>query len=291
MGRLIRAVGGDEFIKISVMDGRDIVERARQIHDLSPTACAALGRTLCACAMMGDMMKEDNASVTVRINGGGPIGSVVAVSDCGGNVRGYVDVPGCELPLRADGKLDVGGAVGRDGLLTVSRDIGLREPYIGSTALVSGEIGDDFTRYYVESEQVPAAVGLGVLVDTDRSIRAAGGFIVQLMPGAPEGLIEKLEDNIFLMDALTTILAEDGLEAVLDQVMRGLEPHVVEEHPLGYVCTCSRERIGKALESIGAQALNELAAEEKDVTVDCQFCGRQYVFSPGELRGMAGVQG
>ena len=153
MGRLIRAVGGDEFIKISVIDGRDIVERARQIHDLSPTACAALGRTLCACAMMGDMMKEDDASVTVRINGGGPIGSIVAVSDCGGNVRGYVDVPSCELPLRADGKLDVGGAVGRDGLLTVSRDIGLREPYIGSTALVSGEIGDDFTRYYVESEQ------------------------------------------------------------------------------------------------------------------------------------------
>ena len=288
MGRLIRAVGGDEFIKISVMDGRDIVERARQIHDLSPTACAALGRTLCACAMMGDMMKEDDASVTVRINGGGPIGSIVAVSDCGGNVRGYVDRPGCELPLRADGKLDVGGAVGRDGLLTVSRDIGLKEPYIGSTALVSGEIGDDFTRYYVESEQVPAAVGLGVLVDTDRSIRAAGGFIVQLMPGAPEGLIGKLEDNIFLMDALTTILAEDGLEAVLEQVMRGLEPHTVEEHPLSYVCPCSRERIGRALESIGAQALTELAAEEKDISVDCQFCGRQYAFSPAELRGLAG---
>lgn len=288
MGRLIRAVGGDEFIKISVIDGRDIVERARQIHDLSPTACAALGRTLCACAMMGDMMKEEDASVTVRINGGGPIGSIVAVSDCGGNVRGYVDHPGCELPLRSDGKLDVGGAVGRDGLLTVSRDIGLREPYIGSTALVSGEIGDDFTRYYAESEQVPAAVGLGVLVDTDRSIRAAGGFIVQLMPGAPEGLIQQLEDNIFYMDTLTTILAEDGMEAVVDQVLRGLEPHMVEEHPVAYVCTCTRERIGAALESIGSQALTELAAEEKDVTVDCQFCGKQYVFSPAELRTMAG---
>lgn len=288
MGRLIRAVGGDEFIKISVMDGRDIVERARQIHDLSPTACAALGRTLCACAMMGDMMKEADASVTVRINGGGPIGSVVAVSDCGGNVRGYVDHPGCELPLRGDGKLDVGGAVGRDGLLTVSRDIGLKEPYIGSTALVSGEIGDDFTRYYAESEQVPAAVGLGVLVDTDRSIRAAGGFIVQLMPGAPEGLIEKLEDNIFYMDALTTILAEDGLEAVLDQVLRGLEPHTVAEHTVEYVCPCTRERVAAALESIGAEALHGLAAEEQDVTVDCQFCGRQYVFSPAALRAMAG---
>lgn len=288
MGRLIRAVSGDEFIKISVMDGRDIVERARQIHDLSPTACAALGRTLCACAMMGDMMKEEQAAVTVRINGGGPIGSLVAVSDCHGNVRGYADNPTCELPLRGDGKLDVGGAVGRDGLLTVSRDIGLKEPYIGSTALVSGEIGDDFTQYYAESEQVPAAVGLGVLVDTDRSIRAAGGFIVQLMPGAPETLITRLEDNIFYMDALTTILSEDGLEAVLEQVMKGLEPHVVEEHPLGYVCPCSRARIKTALGSIGAEALEGLAAEEQDVKVDCQFCGKQYSFTPAELRALAG---
>lgn len=288
MGRLIRAVSGDEFIKISVMDGRDIVERARQIHDLSPTACAALGRTLCACAMMGDMMKEEQAAVTVRINGGGPIGSLVAVSDCHGNVRGYADNPACELPLRGDGKLDVGGAVGRDGLLTVSRDIGLKEPYIGSTALVSGEIGDDFTQYYAESEQVPAAVGLGVLVDTDRSIRAAGGFIVQLMPGAPETLITRLEDNIFYMDALTTILSEDGLEAVLEQVMKGLEPHVVEEHPLGYVCPCSRARIKTALGSIGAEALEGLAAEEQDVKVDCQFCGKQYSFTPAELRALAG---
>ena len=143
---------------------------------------------------MGDMMKEEDASVTVRINGGGPLGSVIAVSDCGGNVRGYVDEPGCDLPVRADGKLDVGGAVGRDGLLTVSKDIGLKEPYIGSTELVSGEIAEDFTRYYVESEQVPAACGLGVLVDTDCTIRAAGGFLVQLMPGAPDGLIEKLEE-------------------------------------------------------------------------------------------------
>ena len=287
MGTIYRAVGGDEYVKISVIEGRDIVEQARQIHRLSPTACAVLGRTLCAAAMMGDMMKEDKASVTVRIEGGGPIGCVVAVSDSGGNVRGYVDHPGCELPLRADGKLDVGGAVGTNGLLVVSRDIGLREPYIGSTQLVTGEIGDDFTRYFAESEQVPSAVGLGVLVDTDCTIRAAGGFIVQLMPGAPDGLIEKLENNIFYMDALTTILAEDGPEAVLEQVMKGLDAHLVEQHAALWRCPCSRERVAAALESIGAEALGEMAEDGKGADVDCQFCGAQYAFDTEELRQMA----
>ena len=287
MGTIYRAVGGDEFIKISVIEGRDIVEQARQIHHLSPTASAALGRTLCAVSMMGDMMKEDNASVTVRIEGGGPIGCVVAVSDSAGSVRGYVDHPGCDLPLRADGKLDVGGAVGRNGLLVVSKDIGLKEPYIGSTQLVTGEIGDDFTRYYAESEQVPAAVGLGVLVDTDCTIKAAGGFLVQLMPGAPDGLIEKLEDNIFYMDALTTILAEDGPEAVLAQVMKGLDYHLAEQHEALWRCPCSRERVAGALESIGAQALSEMAEDGKGADVDCQFCGAQYAFSAEELRAMA----
>ena len=291
MGKIYRAVGGEDYIKITVMEGRDIVEQARQIHKLSPTASAALGRTLCAVSMMGDMMKEENASVTVRINGGGPLGSVVAVSDCMGDVRGYVDEPGCELPLRSDGKLDVGGAVGRDGLLTVSKDIGLREPYIGSTALISGEIAEDFTRYYAESEQVPAAVGLGVLVDTDRSIRAAGGFIVQLMPGAPDGLIEKLEDNIFFMDTLTTILDEDGPEEILNQVMKDLKPRVMEIHDVEYRCPCSRERVSAALQSIGAESLREMAGDGRNVTVDCQFCGRQYSFSAEELREMADCSG
>ncbi len=287
MGTIYRAVGGEEYVKISVIEGRDIVETARQIHSLSPTACAALGRTLCAAAMMGDMMKEEKASVTVRIEGGGPIGCIVAVSDSGGSVRGYADHPGCDLPLRADGKLDVGGAVGTDGLLVVSRDLGLKEPYIGSVQLVSGEIGDDFTRYFAESEQIPAAVGLGVLVDTDRTVRAAGGFIVQLMPGAPDGLIEKLEDNIFYMDALTTILAEDGPEEVLAQVMKGLDPHLAERHGAQWLCPCSRGRVAAALESIGAEALSGMAEDGAGADVDCQFCGKRYAFSPEELREMA----
>lgn len=172
------------------------MERAREIHGLSPTASAALGRTLCGASMLGELMKEEDASLTIRVNGGGPVGSVIAVSDSSGNVRGYVTEPKADLPLRKDGKLDVGGLVGTDGMLTVSRDIGLKEPYVGSTELVTGEIAEDLAQYMVESEQIPAAVGLGVLVDTDRTIKAAGGFIVQLMPGAPEELIAKLEDNI-----------------------------------------------------------------------------------------------
>lgn len=287
MDRIIRATAGDGMIKMAVISARDMVERAREIHALSPTASAALGRTLCAASMLGEMMKEDKASLTIRINGGGPIGSIVAVSDSEGYVRGYVTNPACDLPLRADGKLDVGGAVGRDGMFTVSRDIGLREPYIGSTELVSGEIAEDLTRYLLESEQVASACALGVLVDTDRTIKAAGGFIVQLMPGADEGLIAKLEDNIFMMDALTTILAEDGAEAVFNQVLAGLEHHIVGEVPVGYRCTCSRERVSGALKVIERAELEEIIAEGTNCEIGCQFCDKVYVFSPDDLRSIA----
>ena len=284
MDKIIRATAAEGFVKMAVADARDTVERARSIHACSPTAAAALGRTLCAASLLGDAMKEEKASLTIRINGGGPIGSVVAVSDSGGNVRGYVENPQIQLPLRADGKLDVGGAVGRDGMLTVSRDLGLKEPYIGSTALVSGEIAEDLTAYLTESEQVPSACALGVLVDTDRSIRAAGGFIVQLMPGADETLIAKLEDNIFLMDQLTTILAEDGAEAVFAQVLKGLEYHVVSETPIEYRCYCSRERVTEAIRSIGPEELDDVISEGRDVTVSCQFCEKTYTFTPDELK-------
>jgi molecular chaperone Hsp33 len=286
MGKIIRAVAGDDFIKIAIIEARDIVERARLIHGLSPTASAALGRTLCAASLMGNMMKEEDAAVTVRINGGGPIGSILAVADCEGNVRGYVDEPGVDLPLRSDGKIDVGGAVGCDGTLTVSKDIGLREPYVGSVNLISGEIAEDFSAYYVESEQIPAACGLGVLVDTDCSIRAAGGFIVQLMPGAPDGLIEKLEDNIFFMDQLTTILDEDGVDNVVQQVLKDMEPEIVERHGVEYRCYCSRDRVREALKGVGADALGEMIAAGEDITCSCQFCDAAYTFSPDELQAL-----
>ena len=286
MDKIIRATAADGFIKMAVITAKDTVERARQIHSLSPTACAALGRTLCGASLLGQAMKEEKATLTVRINGGGPIGSVVAVSDCEGNVRGYVENPHCELPLRADGKLDVGGAVGRDGMLTVSRDLGMREPYIGSVALVSGEIAEDLTSYLLESEQVPSACALGVLVDTNLSIRAAGGFIVQLMPGAEDALIEKLEDNIFMMDQLTTVLDEDGYEALFRQVLAGFDWHTVGEYPVAYRCYCSRERVEQALSVIDPKELDEIIAEGKEISVSCQFCDKKYSFRPDELKAL-----
>ena len=288
MDEIIRAVSADGFVKMQVITARATVQRAQDIHHLTPTTSAALGRTLCAASMLGELMTEDDASLTIRVQGGGPIGSVIAVSDHEGNVRGVVGDASVDLPLRADGKLDVGGAVGRDGMFTVSRDIGLREPYIGSTALVSGEIAEDLAAYLVESEQIAAASGLGVLVDTDRSIKAAGGFIVQLLPGAPESLIEKLEDNIFLMDQLTTILAEDGPEAVVEQVMKDLSPEIVERHPVEYRCYCSRDRVRGALGTVGADALREMIADGQSVEVSCQFCDAVYHFATDELQALLG---
>lgn len=283
MDRIIRATAGDGYIKMAVITARDTVERARAIHSCAPTACAALGRTLCAASLMGQAMKEENATLTIRINGGGPLGSVVAVSDCNGNVRGYVDNPALDLPLRSDGKLNVGAAVGRDGMITVSRDIGLREPYIGSVELTSGEIAEDLTAYLLESEQVPSACALGVLVDTDRSVRAAGGFIVQLMPGADEEMISRLEENIFMMDQLTTVLDEDGAEELFRQVLKGFDYHTVGEYPVDYRCYCSRERVGEALTCIDRSELDEIAAEGRDISVSCQFCDSVYSFSPAEI--------
>lgn len=283
MDKIIHATAAEGAVKMAVITARGMVQRAREIHDCSPTAAAALGRTLCAASLLGESMKEEKASLTIRINGGGPIGSVVAVSDSEGYVRGYVDNPLVHLPLRSDGKLNVGGAVGRDGTLTVSRDIGLKEPYIGSTALVSGEIAEDVTAYLLSSEQVPSACALGVLVDTDRSIKAAGGFLVQLMPGADESLIDKLEENIFLMDQLTTILDEDGTDAVFAQVLKGMEYHLVGEAPVGYRCPCSRERVEEALACLEGSELDEMANQGEAIRVSCEFCGAEYAFSPAEL--------
>ena len=284
MDRILRATAADGFIKMSAVSAKETVQRAKDIHNSTPTTAAALGRTLCAASMLGNLLKEDNGSLTIRINGGGPIGSVIAVSDSKGYVRGYVTNPAVDLPLRSDGKLDVGGAVGRDGMLTVSRDIGLTQPYVGSTELVSGEIAEDLTAYLLESEQVPSACGLGVLIDTDLSVKAAGGFIVQLMPGAPDEYIDVLEENIFMMDQLTTILSEDGLEAVFEQVLKGLPYHIVDEDEVGYRCYCSRERVGDAILGVGEGELESMINEGKDIDVSCQFCDTVYTFTPDDLR-------
>ena len=284
MDRILRATAADGFIKMSAVSAKETVQRAKDIHNCTPTTAAALGRTLCAASMLGNLLKEDNGSLTIRINGGGPIGSVIAVSDSKGYVRGYVTNPAVDLPLRSDGKIDVGGAVGRDGMLTVSRDIGLTQPYVGSTELVSGEIAEDLTAYLLESEQVPSACGLGVLIDTDLSVKAAGGFIVQLMPGAPDEYIDVLEENIFMMDQLTTILSEDGLEAVFEQVLKGLPYHIVDGDEVGYRCYCSRERVGDAILGVGEGELESMINEGKDIDVSCQFCDTVYTFTPDDLR-------
>ena len=290
MGQILRVIAEDEQIKMAVITAPDMVEEARRIHALSPTACAALGRLMLGASLLGNALKGEKDSLTLRLNGGGPIGSVVAVSDSEGNVRGYADEPQADLPTRADGKLDVGGLVGRAGTLTVSRDLGLREPYIGSVELVSGEVAEDLTAYLVESEQIPSACGLGVLVGTDRHILAAGGFLVQLLPGAPEELIQKIENNLFLMDQLTTILHEDGAEEVINQVLRGFQYEILSREEVFWRCLCSRERVAAALKSTGEETLRELAAEGNETEVRCEFCGKEYLFSPEELTALAEVQ-
>lgn len=283
MDRIIRAIAADQYIKMSVIDAKDLVQRAVDIHHCSVTSSAALGRTLCAASLLGDMLKEEDASVTVRINGGGPAGTLVAVSDSSGNVRGFMDNPSAELPARKDGKLDVGGIVGKDGLITVSRDLGLKEPYIGSTELISGEIAEDLTSFLVNSDQVASACGLGVLVNPDGTIRAAGGFLVQMMPFAPDEIITKLEDNIFFMDQLTTILDEDGAEELFEQILKDLDHEVLSESPVEYRCYCSRENVARALKSIGNEEITDMIREGKEITVGCQFCDSSYVFSITDL--------
>ena len=286
MDRIIHAHSTDGFIKMSVIFAADTVSRAAQIHHTSPTASAALGRALCAASLLGNAMKEENGSLTIRINGGGSLGSIICVSDSGGNVRGLVENPAADAPCREDGKLNVGEIVGKDGLFHVSKDIGLREPYIGSTRLVSGEIAEDLTAYLLESEQIPSACGLGVLVGTDASILTAGGFVVQLMPGADEAIIDKLEDNIFYMDQLTTILLEDGPEEVFRQVLKGVEYTVTETEPVEYRCFCSRERVSKVLAALDAEDIRDIVVKNEPVSVSCQFCDNIYSFTPEEIAGL-----
>ena len=287
MGKIIRAVAGDDFIKIAVIEGRDIVERARQIHGLSPTASAALGRTLCATSLMGNMMKEEDAAVTVRINGGGPIGSVLAVADCEGNMRGYVQNPQIALMEKYRGKLDVGAAVGTDGMLTVIRDLNLKEPYVGSIELVSGEIAEDVTAYFAQSEQIPTACALGVLIDTDQSVRAAGGYLIQVLPGATDEVIDRVEAGIQAMGSVTSML--DGgatAEDMLQMVLLGFNLEILETTPVEYRCYCSRERVESTLLSLGKDELQQMVDEGESAHVECQFCDTDYTFTPDDLRAL-----
>lgn len=281
---LVRGMTMDGFVKVVAIRSTNMVSRAAQIHGTTPNATAALGRALTAASMMGNMQKVENGSMTLQIRGGGPIGTITCVSDPKGNVRGCVTNAKVPFVEKYQGKLDVGATVGVDGYLTVIRDLQMKDPYVGSTPLVSGEIGDDVTAYFAQSEQTPTACALGVLIDRDYSVKVAGGYLVQLLPGAPDEVIDKLEQGIQRAGAVTTML-EAGLtpEDILGQVCGDLGVVFMETTEIGYKCYCSRHRVTSALISLGRQELTEIMEEGKDFPVECQFCDTVYKFTPEDV--------
>ena len=285
--RIIRAISSDGLVQAAAICSRDLTERARQIHKTLPVATAALGRTLAGTAMMGNPLKGQGASLTLQIKGGGPLGTILAVADTDGNVRGYVTNPRVDLPLRADGKLDVGAAVGAGGTMTVIKDLNMREPYVGTVDLLGGEIAEDIAGYFVESEQIPTACGLGVLIDRDQSVRAAGGYLIQLMPGYTEDTVVMVEGGIMAAGNVSAILDKDpDPEHMLRQVMSDFDLKILESSEVEYRCYCSRERVERALLSLGADELASIVREQGGCQMSCQFCDTVYDFSAEELNAM-----
>ncbi len=288
MDQIIRMLAKDAPVKAMAIQGRDLVERARSIHHTLPVATAALGRTLMAASMMGNQLKEEDGSVTLRFSGGGPLGNILAVSDSEGNVRGYVQNGQIELPLKGPAKLDVGAAVGTDGSLTVIKDLRLKEPYVGTVPLVSGEIAEDITAYFAESEQIPTACALGVLVDKDLSVAAAGGYLIQLLPGADDAVIDRIEAGIQRVGTVTQHLSKGmTAEELLREVLAGFDLELLETVPVEYRCYCSRERMKNALRSMGKQELRALIAEQGRAELTCQFCDAVHIFEKDELEALA----
>lgn len=283
--RIVRAISTDGMVQAAAICSRDLTERARQIHKTLPVATAALGRTLAAASMMGNALKSDDASLTLQFKGGGPLGTVLAVSDNEGNVRGYVTNPHVDIPLRKDGKLDVGTAVGHEGTLTVIKDLHMKEPYVGTIDLLGGEIAEDVAGYFVESEQIPTACALGVLVDRDQSVKAAGGYLIQLMPGAAEDTIAKVEGGIMAAGAVSAILEKnDDPEAMLRTVMSDFDLKILETCPVEYRCYCSRERVERALISLGRTELEQMLSEQGGCQLTCQFCDAVYEFTAEDIQ-------
>lgn len=282
--KIIRAIARDAGIQITVAQTHDIVERARQIHKTLPVATAALGRTLTAASIIGDQLKSEDGSVTIQVKGNGILGSIIAVSDNKGNVRGYLQNPAADLPLREDGKLAVGTAVGA-GYLMVIKDVGMKEPITGTVALVSGEIAEDITRYFAESEQIPSACALGVLVDTDQSVRQAGGYLVQLMPNVTDEEIARLEQGIAAAGSITTMLEQGNTpEEIARRVLSGFDVEILGQEPIAYQCNCGTEKVSRALISMGREELQNLITEEEKIEITCQFCDKIYHFSREQLQ-------
>lgn len=284
MGKLIRCITSDGAIMVSAIDSTDIVAKAEQLHKTSAVITAALGRLLTAGAMMGNMLKGEKNTISVKIDGGGPSGAITVSADSVGNVRGYAVNPVVEIPLKPNGKLDVSGAVGNMGNLFVNKDLGMKEPYNGFVPIVTGEIAEDITSYYATSEQIPTACALGVLVNPDLTVRRAGGYIIQLLPAADDAVITKLEENLSVARPVTELLdAGQDIEEIVRNVLSGFETEVLYTEYPEYKCKCSRERIEGILAGLSLEDLTEMAKDEKGTNVKCHFCNKDYNFTPEEI--------
>ena len=283
---ILRATAADGYIRAFAASTKGTVEKARQLHNTTPVATAALGRLLTAGAMMGVMLKNDKDLITLQIKGDGPLEGALVTADCKGMVKGYVFNPDVEVPNLAPGKLNVGAAIGQ-GFLTVIKDLGLKEPYVGKTELISGEIAEDIAYHYVTSEQVPSAVSLGVLIDKDTTVTQAGGFIIQLMPGVSDEIIDKLEMRINVIPYITELLSMgDTPESILNLILGDMDLKIVDKIPCEYYCGCSRDRVEKALIAIGKEELERILVEDKKAELSCHFCNKVYNFDEADLKGL-----
>lgn len=283
---IVRATAADAQIRAFACTTRELVEKARMAHDTSPVVTAALGRLLSAGVMMGSMLKGDGDILTIQIKGDGPVNGITVTADSKGNVKGYANIPDVIIPAKPNGKLDVSGAIG-NGYLSVIKDMGLKEPYVGQVALQTGEIAEDLTYYFASSEQVPSSVGLGVLMEKNNTVKQAGGFIIQLMPFADDEIIERLEQNLKNINSVTSILdAGNSPEQMLDIVLEGLNPEITDTMPAAFSCNCSRERVEKALISIGRAELKSMIEDGREIEMNCHFCNTNYVFSVEELKNI-----
>lgn len=286
MGDMLRAISEDGFIRLTLIDSTDIVTIAQKYHNTTPVATAALGRTLTMAAIMGCNLKSPDDRLTIYIKGDGPLGGIVAAADGACNVKGYVYNPLTDIPKKANGKLDVGGAIGK-GYLSISRDLGLKDPYVGQVPLITGEIAEDFTYYYAKSEQTPTAVALGVLVDTDLSAKKAGGFMLQLMPGCDDETAEKLEKHIAALPSATELLSEcETLKDAAFKILDGFSPKLLDEFAYFYRCDCSRDKIDRALISLGRKELEDIINTEGKAELTCQFCPKVYRLNKEELQNL-----
>lgn len=285
MGKIVRYITDDGSAFVIAADTTDVVAKAENIHKTSAVTTAALGRLMTAASMMGVMLKGGDDSVTLRLDGKGPAGILLAVADSCGNTRGYVQNPVVEIPLNKNGKLDVRSAVGTDGFLYVMKDMGLKEPYVGNTQIVSGEIAEDITNYFAVSEQTPSVCALGVLVNPDLTVKAAGGFIIQLLPGCPEDVISKIESAVGDIPSVTAMLTDKMTpDEIAQRAMLGLQTEKLDESIIEYRCNCSKHKVENALISTGKESLKEMVDEGKDVSVECHFCDKKYVFTPNDIK-------